>query len=125
MKLRKTAAVYAIAVGIGMIALWLMLLSTGQVPELAAAPAEIVLHIAAEGIIALVLLAGGIVLLRRAGWGYRVYVLAMGGLLYSIVNSSGYYVQRGNMAMTAMFAVLLVLTVFFTVLALSRRSEAA
>jgi len=66
-------------------------------------------HWAAELITALALLAGGVGLLLDWIWGVGVYVIAMGMLLYAVVNSSGYFAQKREWPMVGVFAVLLIL----------------
>ena len=111
MKLRKTAAVYSILVGLAMIVTWIVLLNTNQVPELETAPLTITMHIAAEFITAIVLLIGGIGLLLNRTWSFNMFLLSMGMLIYAVVNASGAYAQQGNMAMVAVFIFVLVLSV--------------
>ncbi len=43
--------------------------------------------------------------------GAPVYLVGAGTVIYSVVNSSGYFAQRDDWALVAMFTVLLVLTV--------------
>ena len=111
MNLRTLAAAYAIAVGLLMGGMWSVLLATGQVPELQTAPIEIGLHLAAEGLTAAALLVAGVGLLRTRRWATSMFALALGMLLYTVVNSAGYYGQLGEWAMVGFFAVLGVLTV--------------
>jgi hypothetical protein len=114
MKLRKTAAVYSILVGLAMIVTWIVLLNTNQVPELETAPLTITMHIAAEFITAIVLLIGGIGLLLNRTWSFNMFLLSMGMLIYAVVNASGAYAQQGNVAMIAVFIAVIVLSVILT-----------
>jgi hypothetical protein len=114
MKLRKTAAIYSILVGLAMIATWIVLLNTDQVPELRTEPLTITLHIVAELITAAILLAGGIGLILKLTWAFNVFLLSMGMLIYAVINASGAYAQQGNMAMIAVFTVVIVLSVILT-----------
>ena len=106
------AAWYAILVGLLILGQWGFFLATGSVPELQTAPLEIATHLTAEGAMALALIASGLGLLRRLPWARRIYPVAGGMLLYSVVNSSGYFLQSGQWPLVIMFAVLLVLTLF-------------
>jgi hypothetical protein len=114
MKLRKTAAVYSILVGLAMIVTWIVLLNTNQVPELETAPLTITMHITAEFITAIVLLIGGIGLILNRTWAFNMFLLSMGMLIYAVVNASGAYAQQGNVAMIAVFIVVIVLSVILT-----------
>lgn len=107
--MKRIRAIFAIFVGLSVISLWIMLISTGQVPEFSTAPVEILLHIAAEGIMSVVLLIAGIMLLKNRQQAMKVFLIGDGMLLYSVINSSGYYLQRGEPAMPIMFLVLMLI----------------
>jgi hypothetical protein len=104
----RLAGYYAVAVGVLMIAQWLFFLSVGQVPELTTAPIELGFHLAAELATAVALLAGGLGLIQSRAWGRLAAVFAFGMLSYTTVVSAGYFAQRGEWPLVAMFAVLLV-----------------
>lgn len=106
----KNVATYSIVVGMLMLAQWGFFLSTGQVPELKTEPLRIAMHLAAEGITALALVASGIGLLRRLPWSKTAAVFSFGMLMYTVIVSPGYFAQQGSWPIVAMFAVLLVLT---------------
>jgi uncharacterized membrane protein len=120
MHLRKTVAVYAAVVAIAMLGMWTALIAGGEVDELDDAPLEMTYHLAAELATAVLLLvaAGGLLMVKP--WAPSMFFLAAGMLLYTVVNSAGYYAERGNAAMVAMFAVLTVLTLTFVGLVLRR-----
>ncbi len=109
--MKKAINIYCIFVGICMIALWVMLLTINQVPELAKEPYRIAAHIISEIITALLLIAGGILAFQKKPLGGFLRSMGLGALLYSVFTAGGYYLQLGNTAMTAMFACLFVLTV--------------
>jgi hypothetical protein len=115
MNVRSSAAVFAILVGLGMIGLWVMLLVAGQVPELANEPARISLHLAAEFSTALVLLVSGYLLLARRAIAERFFLVGLGMLLYTVIQSSGYYIQLGQLEFVGMFAVLAVVSMLFVI----------
>lgn len=70
---------------------------------------EIALHLAAESATALFLAVGGIVL---GGGGDRWWALVgLGMLLYTVIQSPGYFVARHELAPVVMFAALAVLTI--------------
>lgn len=113
MDLRKAGAVYALVVGVSIIGMWSMLLATGNVPEVETEPFRLGAHVAAEFAAAGLLIAGGIGLLGRRAWGGRVFLLALGMLLYSLILSPGYYLELGVLGFVLMFAVLLVIALLF------------
>lgn len=113
---RKMGAGYAMAVGVLMLVMWPVLFITGDIVELQTAPLEIYFHLAAELLTAVLLIAGGVGKFRGKAWGLKLYLLSMGMLIYTVMNSAGYYAQTGDIAFVTMFAVLFILTLFFTAL---------
>ncbi len=111
MNLRVLAAAYAVGLGLLMGGMWSVLLGTGQVPELQTASIEIGLHLAAEGLTAVALLVAGFGLLRARRWATSMFALALGMVLYTVVNSAGYYGQLGEWPMVGFFGVLGLITV--------------
>ena len=109
------AALYAIVIGILMIGQWIFSIAKKQVPGPEAGPivgrgpVEMLFHWAAEFITAIALLVGGLGLLLGWTWGARVYLIAVGMLLYTVINSPGYFAQKREWPMVGMFAVLLIL----------------
>lgn len=112
----KFAAYYMLAVGILMIAQWVFFLLSGQVPELESEPLRIGFHLAAELVTALALMAAGAGLLREAdkdvhnaqrarSWS----LVALGMLIYTLIQSPGYFAQLQLWVLVGMFAVLLIL----------------
>jgi len=122
MKLRKTAAIYSIVVGLAMIGAWIMLFMTGQDAELQNSlqtePITLGLHLAAEFLTSIVLLVAGIGLFTDRSWAVKVFLLSIGFLTYSVVNAAGFYAQRGDLPFISMFAAIFTLALIFSVLAL-------
>ncbi len=107
----RFAGIYGIIVGILIFAEWFYFLLTAQVPELDAVPFETVFHLAAEFLTSMIMVAGGVAVLRREPWASRVYYLASGMLLYAVINGVGYFVQLREWSFVAILAVLFLLTV--------------
>lgn len=101
---------YVISVGLAILGLWGMLFATDQIPELTTVPYEIGYHLVAELLTALTLIAAGIGRLRQHRWLQQLYPIALGMLLYTVINSAGYYAQLGEFAMVGMFSVLTLAT---------------
>jgi hypothetical protein len=110
------AAIYSIMVGLAMITQWTLTLVKRQVPGREAGgtagrgQVEMAFHWVAEFGTAVCLIAAGAGLLMEAGWGRTLYWLSTGMLLYTVVNSPGYFAQNRQWPMVGMFAVLLVMT---------------
>jgi hypothetical protein len=107
--MRQYSAWFAILVALLMIVQWTVSLAKRQVPELRTDPVKIAFHLVAELLTAIALLAGGFGLLTRSERGLKIYLLAMGMLFYTIIVSPGYFAQKRNWPMVAMFAMLFLL----------------
>jgi hypothetical protein len=123
----RFAAWSSLLIGIGMFAQWVLFLVAGQVPELATEPWSIGLHLAAEAVTALALIASGFGLLRATYWAPWLCLVANGMLVYTAIASPGYFAQLGQWPFVGMFvAILGVATVSITQIARSmRRPEEA
>jgi hypothetical protein len=93
-----------------MLAQWSVFLLTGNVPELQTEPLRIAFHLAGEFTTAIGLVVSGIGLLRGRRWAARLYLLAAGMLLYTVIVSPGYFAQQGHWPMVGMFGALFALT---------------
>jgi hypothetical protein len=113
MNIRKIAAIYSIFIGVAMIGMWLSLITTNQVPEINTEPIRITFHLIGEFLTAILLLIGGFGLFYNRGWGFHVFLIAMGMLLYTVIVSAGYYGEKNDMIMVGMFTIFQVLTVLF------------
>lgn len=109
MNFKKLSMVYAIIIGLSMIGMWLMFYLSNSIPELATEPIRIGMHISAEIITALLLIAGGIGFYTNKQWGKNLYLIALGMLLYTLIQSPGYFLEQGDYAMVLMFFVMFVL----------------
>ena len=107
----RLVAWFQIIVGASIAALWVVLLAAGQVPELDAGMRGIWFHLVAELALAGLLLGAGLSLLRRRSRGRVLTSLALGALGYSAINSPGWYADRGEWGVVAMFAVIVAATV--------------
>ena len=103
----KFPALYGIGVGLLVLGQWTFFLVTDAVPEVRTAPWSIGLHLAAELVLALSLITGGIAVLRRIRWGSKILLAALGMAIYSEIASPGYFAQQGMWGLVGMFAVLL------------------
>ena len=88
---------FQVVVGAGLLLVWPALILAGEVPELQAGQRDIWFHIAAEVITGLLLVGAGALLLRRPDTGARMLsTFALGALLYTGINSAGYYAELGE-----------------------------
>jgi hypothetical protein len=110
------ASIFALIVGTGIIGQWTFFLVTRQVPELKTEPYRIAFHLGAEFLTATALLVSGIGLLISASWSRPLYLVAIGMLLYTSIVSPGYFAQKREWPLVAMFAVILVIALLSLVL---------
>ncbi|MFX0049271.1 MAG: hypothetical protein ACFE8G_14100 [Candidatus Hermodarchaeota archaeon] len=108
--------IYAIIIGIGIVGLWTMLYLTKQIPELKTEPVAIVFHITAEIIMGILSLLSGIFLLIGLSWAPTFFILAMGLIIYAVINSAGYYGQKKQWSFVIMFGIILVASVSLVIL---------
>jgi peptidoglycan/LPS O-acetylase OafA/YrhL len=103
-----------LAVGALMVLQWLVFLATGNVPELHTEPLAIGFHLAAEAATAVLLMIAGVRLLQARGsrWG----PVAVGMLIYTVINSAGYFAEQGAWGVVAVFGALLVVAIVAAVL---------
>ena len=109
---RKIAAIYSIVISISVLGMWTMTLLTGDITE---GPVEISLHLAAEFLMAILLLACGIGLLTGKTYARKLFLVSNGMLIYSVLNAAGYFGQRGNLPAMIMFLVLFIISSVFLV----------
>jgi len=103
----KFPAWYGIVVGILMIVQWIFSILSGGVPEFQTEPWRIGFHLAAEFATAVLLILGGIAVLRSLTWGSTVLLIGLGMVIYSEIVSPGYFAQLGQWPMVGMFVLLL------------------
>jgi hypothetical protein len=106
-------SVSEIAIGAAVVLLWSMLIATHQVPEIEAHDRAIWFHLVAEFALGLFLVASGAAVLVAGATvtNRALAAAAAGGLVYSTVNSPGYYAQQGRWMMVGAFGVLAALGV--------------
>lgn len=100
----RFAAWTALVIGVMMLAQWSFFLAAGLVPELETEPYAIGFHLVAEVATAIILILSGAALLRGRRHATRLALVAFGMLIYTSVNSPGYFAQLGQWPLVAMFA---------------------
>jgi peptidoglycan/LPS O-acetylase OafA/YrhL len=98
---------FLLIVGVAIAGLWVLLLATGQVPEVEAGRIDIWFHIAAEVGAAALLVVAGLTVLRDGPHARPLVGMALGALAYTATNSAGYYAEADEWPVVAMFALIL------------------
>lgn len=109
-KQNRLIVIYTMFIGLSMVGLWIMLLITGQVPELSTTPFTAVTHISAELTTGFLLLLTGLGLIRNRMWANRMLPFSLGMLLYAVVQAIGYYIDHLSIIFILFFGVLIILT---------------
>jgi peptidoglycan/LPS O-acetylase OafA/YrhL len=104
-------SIFLIAIGFLIIGMWSALLLGKKVDDLETNRLGIIHHIVAEFITGMLLIMAGASSILDSRWSLEISLVALGMLLYTVINSSGYYAQRGEKAMVFMFVFLGVLTI--------------
>ncbi|TCT16069.1 hypothetical protein EDC18_10285 [Natranaerovirga pectinivora] len=115
MKQEKMASIFSIGMGISMLGMWMMFYITGNIPELESKPIELGMHLLAEIATAIILIIGGIGVIKSKHWGVHIYFISMGMLLYTIPNSAGYFLENKEYGLVIMFGIFLVASLIFLV----------
>lgn len=113
--IRRAASVFSIFIGLSMVGTWAVLYVGGNIPELVSKPFEISMHIIAELFTAVMLIIGGVGVISERKWGNNIHFVSMGMLLYTLIASPGYYIQKGNVEFVAIFAIFFALSILFLV----------
>ncbi len=120
----RRIGIFAIIIGTGIILLWGFLLAAGGVPEIRTAPVSITFHLIAELLMGTASLTSGILILQGIPAGTYTYLITSGMIIYSVINSSGYYGDTGEWVMVAMFMVILISTLVTDTMLLNRIFQA-
>lgn len=80
-------------------------------------------HLISEFFMAILLIVSGYILLRNNSNGGKIFLVAHGMLLYSVLNAEGYYGERGNTGMTFMFLSFFIISSAFIVLGMIKKKS--
>ena len=118
------ASIFTIIVGVAMIAQWSINIIGNRIPRLEDDPVsgrglfDMIFHWAAEFITAFVLIAAGIGLIIESSWGNSAFLIGIGMLIYTAINSPGFFAQQRKWPTVGMFAVILILAFVSLILVL-------
>ena len=112
---RQAAIIYSFIVGLSMLGMWMFFFLAGSIPELETEPYRIAMHLVAEVVTAILLIVSAVGLWRQLHWGMTVWWVSMGMLLYTLIQSPGYFLHTGEQGLVIMFAALGVLSLVIMV----------
>jgi hypothetical protein len=102
---------YGIVLGVFVVGWWAVAYARDRIPEMRSERWAIRLHLLAEAMMALTVIAGGIMVLGAVETGPAVLLVGFGMVLYSLVAGSGYFIQRRQRPPVVAFGILFVVTV--------------
>ncbi len=97
---------YSIFLGSTVLAMWVFLLMNDFVSE---GLKEMIFHLVSEVIMAFLCIAGGVNYIKRRK--SIILIAAHAMVVYSVLNAAGYYFEKGETIVTAVFGILLLLSV--------------
>ena len=116
----KLIGMYLIFLFIAITAYWIITLSGKAYPE---GPVEITFHVVSELLMAAICLIGGVLLLLKHAMGIKLSIAGLSMIIYSVLNAAGYFGERGDWIMVAIFMALLLITSFALSLQVFRLSH--
>lgn len=115
MKLTRGTAVFCIATGVSIIALWAMMFVTGQVADARNEPFSYGFHLAAESFTATLLIVAGVSIVRRVHSARRLFNFAEGMLFIAAMGMLAFYALDGSLPFIALGVLVVGLTALFLV----------
>jgi len=104
---RKIVSYYSIFVGISVISMWTIILLKQEVPE---GKIEMSYHLFSEFLMAVLCVVSGVLFLLNIRIAKLLNILALGMVIYSVLNAAGYYGEKGDIPMLVMFTILFLIT---------------
>ena len=114
----KIIAGYSLIIGISILGMWGLILTTEEVPE---GPLELTFHLISEFLMALAVLVAGILILKKHNLGRGLGLAAHGMVVYSVLNAAGYYAERGETVLPLLFIVLMGASLWCIILLMNKK----
>jgi len=107
----RISGIFQLVCGAGIIGIWITNMLLGAIPELQTEPIRIGMHLLAEAATGASLFASGLYIFLKRMKCNALFYLSSGALLYTLIISPGYFTQKGQWGIAALFLILLVITV--------------
>jgi len=104
---------YTIFIGILVIAMWIMILNG---PAISEGKTELGFHLFSEFLMAIICIVSGLRLFVNKPGAKILNVCGLGMVIYSVLNTAGYYGEKGETAMLLVFIILTIMTVTAVIL---------
>jgi hypothetical protein len=115
---QKAIALYSLVLGIAILGVWSVILIHGEIPE---GRTAFSFHLFSEILMALACMTAGILILKRHRFGRGVAIAAHAMVLYSVLNASGYYAQRGERMLPVIFVILFLISTISIIILIKRK----
>jgi hypothetical protein len=108
-----TAGIFVLLAGVLIIVQWVVSMGRKKVETSTNNPggrgkAEMSFHLTAEFLTAGFLITAGFGLVNELAWSVNTYLIAFGMLIYTLINSSGYFAQLRQWPMVILFGLLVI-----------------
>jgi hypothetical protein len=104
----KIVGIYSIFLGLSVIAFWCMIFIMGSI---SGGKTELFFRLMAEFLMAIICVVSGILLLKNSQKAYKLNIAGLAMLVYSSINSVGYFANRSLITLVLMFLLLLAISV--------------
>ncbi|UCB46629.1 MAG: hypothetical protein JSV25_04205 [Spirochaetota bacterium] len=116
MKLKKTTGIYCIAIGAINVIMWVMLITTNQVPNIREALISYIIHWFSEFSMAITMIIAGVLVLKQQRMQWKIFYFGSGMLLCAIVGALLYYLIYFDIFIFIMSFVITILALVFAIL---------
>jgi hypothetical protein len=106
--MKKAIAIYSIIVGSAVPVLWSLILLGGNIHE---GTVELGFHLYSEFLMTIICLMGGILLLRSKPLALDIALIGHAMVIYSAINTAGYYGGKGENGIMVMLIILFMFSV--------------
>jgi hypothetical protein len=103
--------IFQVLTGVGILGIWIINVLKGAIPEFQTEAIRIAMHLLAEAFTGVLLLVSGLLILLKKRHNSALFYLSFGSLFYTLIASPGYFAQKGQWGIAALFLVLLLTTV--------------
>ena len=101
---------YAVMIGIIILSIWVFIIFSGEIKE---GKIEIIFHVISELLMALASIISGFLVFKKMIIGLVLGLISQSAIIYSVVNTIGYYWQTNEFAMVPLLIIVFVFSICF------------
>jgi hypothetical protein len=122
--LTRLSAIYSLISGLAMIIIWVIFYAIGQVDDLIkSGPASFYLLMTAECLTSIILLTAGFGVMLKKPWASKLFLIAMGMMLYAVIYASGQFFQKGHPVFGGFFVLIALATINISLFNLAEKPQ--